>query len=123
MDSPHQCRSILHRTLHNTLENAKSSTATLLLVKRIISTSLYSSRGTDLEELVDLGRVQVREAPVVVHVRRRDKVVGGDAHPQGSLRADEALHALGWDHTVGCAVQVELGAGRLLLRENGQDLV
>ena len=57
------------------------SCSTGLLVSQIEGWSRHFDRGADLQELVDLGGVHVGEAPVVVDVGRRDKVVGEHAAP------------------------------------------
>ena len=84
--------------------------------------SWYFDRGADLQELVNLGRVDVGEAPVVVHMGRGDKIVGVYAPPQRSLQVHEALDTFTWYDSVGWAVQIELGAWRLLVWKNWQNL-
>jgi hypothetical protein len=49
--------------------------------RRVGSWYWYFDCGADLQELVDLSRVDVWEAPVVVHMGRGDKIVGVYAPP------------------------------------------
>lgn len=95
---------------------------TMIWWSRGTSVFTTGAKDTFLQEVAQLRGVQPRVAPVVVHMGRRHKVAGPHLTPGSPLPLDEWLHWFRWDHPVGRAVYIQLGALWLLQRQKLHDI-